>query len=135
MKKCPYCESVIEDRSDDCIVCNYHFNHVSEPKIEDVKPLKRLSRQKYWGLFILLEVVCVIPGFVMYGMHEYWRLSECIICGEFFMRILCFVPRTIMRIRRLNDIKHPKLWAWWSILPIIGWLMLIRLLIEPSKDN
>ncbi|MEY3587375.1 MAG: hypothetical protein RJB32_671 [Actinomycetota bacterium] len=48
--------------------------------------------------------------------------------------IVTLLPWLTSTIRRLRDVQRSPHSLWWLLLPIVGWIILIVQLAEPSKD-
>ena len=118
----------------------------------------RAARPEFWwfALFVLLAriVLGIIdrtifggpvyhPAMMSYGMSEHgmwsygmwsygvWMPSWRPLSGLFSLAV--FIPKLSVAVRRLPDVDRSGWWLLLSLIPIIGWLVLLYWVLQPGR--
>lgn len=101
----------------------------------------RTNRKEFWafaiidlitipGAFYLIELVDENYGFPPEEIGSF--LSYFYI---FIILILGWFPRLTILIRRIRDTGRNIIWIFWYLFPIVGWLVLIILTLQPTYSK
>ena len=97
----------------------------------------RTSRKTYWmtilGLFLaglVIGFVCGIVGGIAGG--DATKLSNVVTS---IISLATFVPSIALDARRLHDINKSGWWQLISLVPIVGWIILIVFLCLPAVEE
>lgn len=80
----------------------------------------RTSVPAYWWAFLCNVVVSFVCGLI--GLGSVYS-------------IIALVPGLAMSIRRLNDTGKHWLWILASLIPAVGWIILVVMLCKPSAQQ
>ena len=89
----------------------------------------RASRKQFW-MFTLVNIIISVAislGEVIIGLADFELLS-----GLYALAVL--VPSIAISVRRLHDINKSAWWILWSLLPIIGGLVLLVLFVRKGDE-
>ena len=83
----------------------------------------RASRSEFW----YFALFATVGGFVI-GVLESLTFGLSLV-GTGFLRSLfslaVFVPLLAVEVRRLHDLDRSGWWWWLSVIPIVGWIILL----------
>ena len=89
----------------------------------------RASRFEYW-LFYLTNLAIYLVLAIAGGNVAF---SKNIFLTAF--AVASFIPELTAAIRRLHDSNRSGWWILISVIPIIGWIIIIYMLIQPSDQQ
>lgn len=94
----------------------------------------RASRSEFWFFELFIWILTLINGKAfIYSVDNFFME---IISGIISIALLAFfVPIVAVAIRRLHDIGKSGWYLLWDFVPIIGWILLIYWLVQPSEDG
>ena len=84
----------------------------------------RSSRSEYWFfvLFYLMVSVVLIFTPVLFASPELFEITGLI---DLIFQIFIIIPTLSLSVRRLHDIDNRGWWVLISIIPVLGWLVLL----------
>lgn len=85
----------------------------------------RSNVREYW----MPVLVNFIVGLILAGLGRVFNIFNTV---DYLYGIAILVPFLALAIRRMHDIGKTGFSLLWVFLPIIGWIYLIYLLIQPS---
>jgi len=80
------------------------------------------SRKSYWMFYLFYLVISIVLGFVSSWLSIIFALGM-------------MVPSLSMGARRLHDTGRSGWWQLIALIPLIGIIVLIVFLAQPSKDS
>ncbi|MEX2445954.1 MAG: DUF805 domain-containing protein [Dehalococcoidia bacterium] len=88
----------------------------------------RAMRSEYWFWVLFVLIVSLIANFV-----------DSVLGGSGFIAVLVslalLVPNIAVGVRRLHDINKTGWNVLWGLIPILGWIYLIYLAVQPSNPG
>lgn len=87
----------------------------------------RAARSEYWW-FVLFNVLASAVGAVLDQAAGTNAISM-------IVSLVLFLPSLAVGVRRLHDIDRSGWWLLISIIPLIGWIMLIYWTVQPSDGG
>ena len=84
----------------------------------------RTTRRGYWMAYLVNMVLTLVLGFVL----------DLIGLGflTYIYSIAIFIPNLSIEIRRLRDAGKGWGWIFISLVPVVGWIILLVFLCQPS---
>lgn len=92
----------------------------------------RASRSEYW-YFVLF---CLIGAFV-FGMIDGAIFGSALLLAPIstIFSLVTFVPSVALGFRRLHDTNRSAWWLLLSLVPVIGWVVLLVFYIQKGTDG
>lgn len=87
----------------------------------------RSTRRDFWMAYLVNIVVAALVGYVS-------GLLEIALIG-FLYSLLTIIPMWTLEVRRLHDINKSGWWLLISLIPAVGFIILIVFLATPSVDE
>ena len=78
----------------------------------------RTSLHTYWWTFLANIIIGTVLGFIPYV--------------SFIYSLVSLIPGLALTVRRLNDAGKSWAWIFISLVPLVGWIILILMLCKPS---
>jgi len=88
----------------------------------------RTSRRNYW-MVVLIEVIISVIFSIFYIINA--GLGNTL---EGIYSLATLIPGLAICVRRLHDTNRSGLNLLWLLLPLVGWIILIVYLAQPSVD-
>ncbi len=82
---------------------------------------------EYWIPLLINFII----GIILYFLSGFFIFA--IVRAIFLVAVA--IPNFTVLIRRFHDTNRTGWYSLWSIIPIFGWYLVIKALIEPSKSN
>ena len=80
------------------------------------------SRSEYWWWILFVVLVGIAAGAIWDGLNAAWNIAV-------------LLPSLAVGVRRLRDAGYHWGWIFLSLVPIIGGIVLIVFLTQPSKPT
>tara|TARA_Y100001970_G_scaffold286366_1_gene408329 strand:- start:11 stop:376 length:366 start_codon:yes stop_codon:yes gene_type:complete len=93
----------------------------------------RARRSEYWFFFLFTLLVSVILGFAEGYLGIFPNINQSILANIFALIVL--LPAIGVGVRRLHDTNHSGWWYLLSIIPIIGFIILLIWLCKDSDEG
>jgi len=77
-------------------------------------------------MFVLFNFLIALGVSVAAAISHFWFLS-----GLFSLAV--FLPGLAIAVRRLHDTNKTGLWLLVGFIPLIGWLIVLYFLVQPSS--
>ena len=104
----------------------------------------RTNRKEFWAFAIIDLITIPIAFYLIDLVEEYYEFPpvEGQEIGSFFSYFYIFIvlilgwfPRLTILIRRIRDTGRNIIWIFWYLFPIVGWLVLIILTLQPTYSK
>ncbi|MCE4555752.1 DUF805 domain-containing protein [Roseateles cellulosilyticus] len=82
----------------------------------------RASRSEYWWFFLFIFAGCIVLSIVSHWLSVIFALGT-------------LVPQFAAASRRLHDTGRSGWWQLITLVPLIGWIILIVLLAQEGTDE
>ena len=93
----------------------------------------RSDRPEFWWWVLFVVAVWVIIWAccgALFGVHS----AVGAVAGGLFL-LAVFLPCLTVAIRRLHDCDRTGWWLWLAVLPVVGWIWLIRILARAGTQG
>ena len=99
----------------------------------------RTNRKEFWAfvlidLFFLFNSYFALEYVLSNQVHSQLQNYLAYFCILIFL-ILGWFPRLTILIRRIRDTGRNIIWIFWYLFPIVGWLVLIILTLQPTYSK
>ena len=99
----------------------------------------RTNRKEFWAfvlidLFFLFNSYFALEYVLSNQVHSQLQKYLAYFCILIFL-ILGWFPRLTILIRRIRDTGRNIIWIFWYLFPIVGWLVLIILTLQPTYSK
>ena len=99
----------------------------------------RTNRKEFWAfvlidLFFLFNSYFALEYVLSNQVHSQLQNYLAYFCILIFL-ILGWFPRLTILIRRIRDTGRNMIWIFWYLFPIVGWLVLIILTLQPTYSK
>ncbi|MGF1741445.1 DUF805 domain-containing protein [Vibrio profundum] len=94
----------------------------------------RARRKEYWYFTLVHAIVSICLTFLDEHFRLYVDESPQGILSTLYL-LLVFLPMLAVTIRRLHDSNRTGWWFFIMLVPIIGPLVLLYFLVQPSNDG
>ncbi len=88
-------------------------------KYIDISGRAKRAEYWYWFLFVVVVLVILAPMPTLYSLFS----------------LAVIAPNITVGIRRLHDIGRSGTWMLISLIPIVGWLVLLYWFVQPSAQG
>ncbi len=100
----------------------------------------RARRPEYWWWVLAVflasiviqaidgAVVAPLLGFPRFGVNAWQPLTV-------LFSLAIVVPSIAVGVRRLHDIGRSGWWILFGLIPIVGWLVVLYWLVQPTRDG
>jgi uncharacterized membrane protein YhaH (DUF805 family) len=85
----------------------------------------RAGRSTFWYWVVFTVIMAVIAGIIDNGLNA-------TIAGP-LVNLGLLLPNVGMSVRRLHDIGKSWKWILLALIPVLGWIYLIYLYVQPSE--
>jgi uncharacterized membrane protein YhaH (DUF805 family) len=92
----------------------------------------RARRSEYW-FFILFTVIVSVAGSVLDSVFDIRSASYSTGPIQGILQLALFVPTIAVAARRLHDTGRSGWWQLITVIPVIGWIILIVFLVQDSQ--
>lgn len=87
----------------------------------------RATRNQYWTFFLVYFIICVILSVIDV-------VAGTMALGAIFSLVV-LIPSISIAARRLHDTGKSGWWQLIMLVPLIGWIILIVMLAQPSQGE
>lgn len=92
----------------------------------------RSARTEYW-CFVLGNAVVATALAILDVLLGGSLLGRLLVAGDLLYSLAVLVPGLAVTVRRLHDTGRSGFWILIALVPVVGWLMLLVFMLEPSQ--
>ena len=91
----------------------------------------RTSRETYWHVFLINFIICAILSALI--KVPVIGIIAGIVDGVYGIATL--IPGIALTVRRLNDIGKSWPYIFFSLIPCVGWIIMLVFMLQPSAGD
>lgn len=94
----------------------------------------RSRRKEYWYFVLFVVIISVVLSIIDASIGTYSRSSGAgLLSGLFSLAVL--IPSIAVSVRRLHDIDRTGWWVLISLVPLVGWIVLLVFHVQDSTPG
>tara|TARA_B100000945_G_C20218382_1_gene519434 strand:- start:56 stop:586 length:531 start_codon:yes stop_codon:yes gene_type:complete len=101
----------------------------------------KTNRKEFWA-FVIIDLFTLFIGYLSALPMNTSSSDESVVLFSYISIIYIFIvgilgwfPRITILIRRIRDSGRNTIWIFWYLFPVVGWLVLILLTLQPTYSK
>ena len=94
----------------------------------------RSRRKEYWYFVLFVVIISIVLGMIDSLMGTYHRSTGAGLLSSIFS-LAVLIPSIAVSVRRLHDIDRTGWWVLISLVPLVGWIVLLVFHVQDSTPG